>query len=167
MFKGFTVEARRIVFFARAEAMRLGSAAIEPEHFLVALVEQYPQAVDQLISGGKCTASQLQPALAATLDGLPKGNGSAEDIPFSWESIHLIRKARQSASRHRHDWIGIEHLLLALLSYPTDYSRFFARRVVPKQLLRKLGVRKSNLATVLESLKDPFANQARHSESAI
>lgn len=68
MFERFTAPARRVLFWARAEAARLGSDWIEPEHFLLGVLaedqrewERYsPPLPQQMMAMARATAASYE-----------------------------------------------------------------------------------------------------------
>jgi len=115
MFERYTEDARRILFFARYEASRLGSITIAPEHLLLGILKE----------GKNCAAGAVLAASGVSLDELRKkieGNvlfhekiSTSVEIPFDAECKRVLQYAAQESDDLGHSHIGSEHLLLALL----------------------------------------------------
>jgi ATP-dependent Clp protease ATP-binding subunit ClpC len=112
MFDRFTEEARRVIFFARYEASRLGSPALETEHLWLGLLRQSKKAV-----------RRLAPRITVETIGarLPQGGESAErvsmtvDLPLSDAVRRVLAGAAAEAANRGQTYITDEYLILALL----------------------------------------------------
>jgi ATP-dependent Clp protease ATP-binding subunit ClpA len=112
MFERFTDRARRAVILAQDEARELGHGSVGPEHVLLGL----------LAVGGGVAAVALESlgiSLAETRERVEETAGRGQDapagrIPFTPAARHLPEGALREAQRLGHDYVGTEHLLLAL-----------------------------------------------------
>jgi ATP-dependent Clp protease ATP-binding subunit ClpA len=109
MFERYTENARRTIFFGRSEAIERGSAFIESDHILLALLR------DAWLTG-----NLLNDISAAALrDEFPAFKGeessAAPDVPLSNESKRVLSHAAEEADVLFDSHIGNEHLLLGLL----------------------------------------------------
>jgi ATP-dependent Clp protease ATP-binding subunit ClpC len=166
MFDNFTEEARRVVFFARGEAVRLGRRSIEPQHLLLAVLRHYPKTADRLLRSGNTTSADLLRELDELFPDAPRAGLQPEDLGLSWEARHLVGKARKSAKHHRHDWIGIEHLMVGLVSYPQAALTWLRTRIVAKIFLQEHGIYRQAIDAAIQSLERPFDGQHRGSKDA-
>jgi Clp amino terminal domain, pathogenicity island component len=111
MFERYTERARRVVFFARYEALEFGSPFIEPEHIVLGIARERvrgigaigPQLHDELreeFSAAKMRGEKLQKRV---------------DLPLANASKRILAYAAEEAERLGHHHIGTEHLLLGVL----------------------------------------------------
>ena len=83
------------------------------------------------------------------MDPTSHTDAHAEGLSFTDEAFHLLAEARREADRLRHEYIGTEHLLLALSGQPDD-SGALARLGVHGGPVRELI-----LMTVIPGHTDP------------
>ncbi len=115
MFERYTEQARRALFFARAEASRCGSLSIESDHLLSGLIRENEGPVSGLLAHFRVMALIVQREIDARIP-LKEAIPPSVQIPFSREVQHVLNVAREEADRLRHTHIGPEHLFLGLLS---------------------------------------------------
>ena len=104
MFERYTEQARRALFFARYEVSELGGLAICTEHLLLGLLRE-PVGV---------SPDDIREEVYARLKRGEKVATSVE-IPFAADAKKALDGAAREADRLLHNYIGPEHLLLALL----------------------------------------------------
>lgn len=110
MFERFTDRARRVIVLAQAEARDHAHNYIGTEHLLLALAEE---------DGG--IATQVLSALGFKKDEIASevGQGDTPDpvghIPFTPRSKKVLELALREALQLGHNYIGTEHLLLAVV----------------------------------------------------
>jgi ATP-dependent Clp protease ATP-binding subunit ClpC len=165
-YEGFTEEARRVVVLAQAEAIGLGRHSIEPQLLLIAMLRHYPWTADRLLRSGNCTSASLLRQLDDHFPVAPGTDLEPRELPFSWEARHLLDKARKSAKHHRHDWIGIEHLMIGLVSYPQAAFTWLRTRIVAKVFLQENGVYRQALDAAVQSIERPIDGQHRGPKEA-
>jgi ATP-dependent Clp protease ATP-binding subunit ClpA len=163
MFEDYTEEALQVVHFARDEAARRGRRAVEPQHVLLAILRHYPRTADRLLRAGNCTSTELLRALEELFPEAPPSEARPDELPLSWESRRLFAKARKSAMQHGHDWVGIEHVIVGLVSYPQAAFTWLRNRVVAKVFLQERGIYPPALDAAIHALERPFDGQHRHS----
>lgn len=161
MVEGFTEEARQVVVSARGEATRLGRRSVEPQHVLLAILRHHPRTADRLLRSGNCTSAGLLRLLDEHFSHAPGAGLPPGDLPFSWEARRLLDKARKSAKHHRHDWVGIEHLMVGLVTYPQAAFTWMRTRIVAKVFLQENGLYRQALDAAIQSLERPFDGQRR------
>ena len=113
MFERFTDRARRVVVLAQDEARALGHPHISTEHLLLGLVTEgsgvAAKALEALDIRGDVIRQQVE-------EIAPKGDGaSSGHIPFTREAKRTLEFALREAIHMGHNYIGTEHILLALL----------------------------------------------------
>ena len=113
MFERFTDRARRVIVLAQEEARMLGHNYIGTEHILLALLHE-----------GEGVAARALIALGISLDATRQavediiGRGTqapSGHIPFTPRSKKVLELSLREALSLGSDYIGTEHILLALL----------------------------------------------------
>jgi ATP-dependent Clp protease ATP-binding subunit ClpA len=111
-FTRFTPRARSVVVESQNKAHAAGNDEIQPAHLLLALFHDPDSLAARLLAGqgvdadAATTAVPLPPAAA---DGVPAL------IPFSGAARKVLELTFREALRLGHNYIGTEHILLALL----------------------------------------------------
>ncbi|MCG5433690.1 ATP-dependent Clp protease ATP-binding subunit [Mycobacterium sp. MYCO198283] len=109
-FARFTPRARNVVVAAQNVAQQAGYAEITPDHLLLALLTEPQGLAHELLVAQGLSADGVRDAVA-----LPAGAGSAPDlVPFSGPARKALELTFREALRLGHNYIGTEHLLLAL-----------------------------------------------------
>jgi ATP-dependent Clp protease ATP-binding subunit ClpA len=114
MFERYTEDARRVLFFARYEATKLGGLSIAPEHVLLGLVREGHRRLREMLSAASVTledARRMVEAHAAAGASVPL----EKEIPFQPATSRILQFAASEADALGHPYIGSEHLLLGML----------------------------------------------------
>lgn len=133
----FTEAARRGVGGdARAEAQRLGHAAVETEHVLLALTRDPTTGASALLTALLAPAGVELATLRAQVEAaaVPRTGpyaGRLEDMPYTGRVKRALDLAVRETRALRHSQLGTEHLLTGLLA---------ERRGVAAQVLIDRGV---------------------------
>lgn len=139
----FTRGARRVVMQAQKEAHRLGAEEISPEHLLLGLVaSERGGAAHALAACGVDLESVLR-----ELGAQPVREPARGHLPFTRESKAVLERSLREAVTLGHNWIGSEHVLLALLA---EGGR-------PVEVLEKLGAGPDALREATARVLDPAA----------
>jgi ATP-dependent Clp protease ATP-binding subunit ClpA len=128
VFARFTDRARNAVSRAQDEARSAGSPQVGPSHVVLGLVHE-PQTL-----AGRCIGAlgvPMDAVRAAARESLQAGENGAgegesgdgnsgagaagEHVPFSAHSKKLLELTVREALRLGHNYVGTEHILLALL----------------------------------------------------
>ena len=112
-FSRFTPRARNVVVSAQIEARARGNAEIRHEHLVLGLVAE-PEGLAMLALADRgVDAQSLRQAAEATL---PTGTDQVPAlIPFDGRTKKALELTFREALRLGHDFVGTEHILLALL----------------------------------------------------
>lgn len=145
MFERFTDAARRVIVQAQEEARLLGHDWIGTEHLLLGLLQgSDPIAAQTLGSMGldlSGVRERIQQAVGPQAGAAPDGH-----IPFTPRSKKVLEMSLREAIRLHHNYIGPEHLLLALVEEGSG---------VAPQVLISLGATPEDIRTrVLAALND-------------
>ena len=113
MFERFTDRARRVVVLAQEEAKMLNHNYIGTEHILLGLIHE-----------GEGVAAKALESLGISLDAVREqvqdiiGQGQQQPtghIPFTPRAKKVLELSLREALQLGHNYIGTEHILLALL----------------------------------------------------
>jgi ATP-dependent Clp protease ATP-binding subunit ClpA len=142
-FGRFTPRARNVVVVAQNKAQEAGNTEINPDHLLLGLFDDPDGLAVKLLAGQGVDASAVEKAVTLP----PRTDGDLPPlIPFNSPAKKVLELTFRQALRLGHNYIGTEHILLALLEAEEDDG-----------LLHRLGVDKdrfeSDLATALEPFK--------------
>ena len=113
-----SAEARQCIQFAREEAKRFAQPAVATEHILLGILRcRGSEAFDALDAEG-ITLEAARGCLQTTMPGVPPGElkRPAEQYQVSAHAHRIVEGSRREARDRAQDSIGVEHLLLALLS---------------------------------------------------
>jgi uncharacterized protein (TIGR03435 family) len=113
VFEQFTETARRVLFFAREEAGRLGSESVESEHLLLGLIRETKGIASQVFARSPLSLEDIRKELEG---GTGRGQGVPPDENrLGAEVRRILQFATEEADRLLHQDIGTEHLLLGIL----------------------------------------------------
>ncbi|MGS2614874.1 Clp protease N-terminal domain-containing protein [Micromonospora sp. LZ34] len=112
-FSRFTPRARNVVMASQEEARATGHAEIRPEHLVLGLLSE-PEALaaKAIVAQGVALERVREAATAA----LPPSSAQVPDlIPYDAQGKKALELTFREALRLGHNYIGNEHILLALL----------------------------------------------------
>jgi ATP-dependent Clp protease ATP-binding subunit ClpA len=110
-FNRFTPRARNVVVESQNKAHAAHNQEIGPGHLLLALFTDPESVATRLLAGQGVDAD----AAAAVITLPPGGDESPALIPFSGAARKVLELTFREALRLGHNYIGTEHILLALL----------------------------------------------------
>jgi len=142
----FTIKAQEIVQNAINAAQRLSNQAIEPEHFLYAILTT-PDNTGQLVLNK--LIGNVEPftrSVENLLETFPKVSGGSQSY-LSNASNKMLQVAEDQAKQLQDEYLSAEHLLLGIIEVAKGEL---------KNLLKKNGI--SN-ETILSALKEIRGNQ--------
>ena len=130
-FSRFTVRARNVVMAAQNEAHKADNNEIVPEHLALGLLSE-PEglAAGTIVSQG-VSLEAVREALTATLP--PAAENVPDLVPFDPRAKKVLELTFREALRLGHNFIGTEHILLALLEFE-DGTGMFANLGITKAL---------------------------------
>jgi ATP-dependent Clp protease ATP-binding subunit ClpC len=119
MFERYQDEARRAVVRSEEEARSLGGAHIGTEHLLLAVLTlPDAPATQALFSVGATYDRTRDEVVAGILPAVvPADADPAAHIAFDPESKQVLEEAATAALGLGHNYVGTEHLLLAMLRH--------------------------------------------------
>jgi Clp amino terminal domain, pathogenicity island component len=115
-FTRFTPRARRAVVVAQTAAHDAGNREITPEHLILGLLDDSDALAVAVLAAQGITPDQLRAAVI-----LPPASGEPLAlVPFSGPAKKVLELTFREALRLGHNYIGTEHILLALLESEGD-----------------------------------------------
>ena len=110
-----TIKGQEAIQASQQIAERLGHQQIEPEHMLMAALEQKEGAIQSLL--GKIGANQehLKREVEAALEGLPRISGTGYGQAYiSPRKKAILDQAFKEAEQMKDEYVSLEHILLAI-----------------------------------------------------
>ncbi len=141
-FSRFTPRARNVVVAAQNKAHEAGNVEITPDHLLLALFEDPDGLAVKLLAGQGVTANAVTNAITLP----PRTEGEVPALtPFSRAAKKVLELTFRQALRLGHNYVGTEHIVLALLQNENKNG-----------VLHRLGVNKRRFETDLAKALEPF-----------
>jgi ATP-dependent Clp protease ATP-binding subunit ClpB len=138
-----TVKTQEALVAAQEKALSLSAGTMEPEHLLLALLDQESGFVPELLKKIGAPVARLRDSLEAGLQKLPKVTGGVQ-ISLS-PMLNRILEASQKEADGMHDsFISTEHVLLALAGDKDSNAG---------KLLNQNGVSRDGILTALQALR--------------
>jgi uncharacterized protein (TIGR03435 family) len=113
VFERYTERARRVLFFARYEAGRAGSPAVEPEHLLLALIREGRGLSARIFERARLSPDEVRRAIESRTTRW-EATSSGDDLLLSESTNRVLEFAAQESDRLLHNYVGTEHLLLGV-----------------------------------------------------
>lgn len=114
-FDAFTPRARNVIMAAQEESRALGDSEVRPAHLVLGLLSEPAALAAKALTDQGVTPDAVR---TAALAALPTDSGRSPDpIPYDAGSRKVMQLTFREALRLGHNYIGTEHLLLALLEF--------------------------------------------------
>jgi hypothetical protein len=113
-FGRFTHAARHVVLAAQNEAQDAGHQQITPGHLTLGLLAEPHELAARTIVAQGVPLESVRPAVQPTLPP-PSSEESPVLVPFDESAKKVLELTFREALRLEHDYVGSEHVLLALL----------------------------------------------------
>ncbi len=117
----YTEKAQEAVLAAQSLATEYNQSQIEPEHLLLALLEQDGGVVPQIFMKLNVSVSEAAGRLRAAVQALPRITGATQQPSVSGRLNAVANRAEQEAKTLKDDYVSTEHLLLALIEEGTRH----------------------------------------------
>ncbi|NBG89453.1 ATP-dependent chaperone ClpB [Isachenkonia alkalipeptolytica] len=141
----FTQRAQETLTFAQEQALKLGNQQIESEHLHYALLIQKEGLIGKLMGYLQKDAAAMEKELYTYLEGLPKVEGqNASNVYLSRKANQLLVSAKEQADEFKDEYIGVEHLYLALLEEQGTFSA---------KLLGRYKIQRENVLNALMKIR--------------
>ncbi len=110
----FTQRVRKVLFLARDEAGRLQHDYIGTEHLLLGIIREGEGVAANVLRRMNIDFERIQKAVEDSVNA-PMGPVSIGEIPFTPRAKKVLELSIDEARLHNHNYVGTEHLLLALI----------------------------------------------------
>ncbi|MDG9675325.1 Clp protease N-terminal domain-containing protein [Micromonospora sp. DH14] len=112
-FGRFTPRARNVVMASQEEARASGNAEIGPEHLVLGLLAEPEGLAARVMAARGATPEAVRETVTAVLP--PRADQVPDLIPYDARGKKALELTFREALRLGHNYIGTEHILLALL----------------------------------------------------
>ena len=113
MWQRFTERARRVVFFAREEADRLGETYVSTEHLLLGMVRENDSVAARILDRMGISLVRIRSEIERQV---ARGDGQmGQDMQLTPRAKRIIDLAYDESRQLNNNYIGTEHLLLGMI----------------------------------------------------
>src|SRR5436190_21775569 len=109
-----TTKFQQAIADAQSMALANDNAYIEPQHLLLALIDQDDGGTASLLARAGVATPRLKSALQAAIERLPKVEGQGGDISISRDLNNLLHLTDKEATKRGDHFVARELLLSAL-----------------------------------------------------
>lgn len=114
-FNRYTPRARNVVMAAHNAAKTAGNTEVQPVHLVLGLDSEPEALAAHAVAAQGVTLDALRAAATAALP--PAAETAPELVPYSSDARKVLELTFREALRLGHNYIGTEHILLALLEF--------------------------------------------------
>jgi len=146
----YTEKTQQALLRAQRIATERGNPQIDPEHLLLALLEQGDGVVPRVVLELGGDPQRLRVDLEQVIARKPSARGRSVQVDLSPAVARIVQGAEREAGALRDEYVSTEHLLLAMAdSSAGEIARFLAAQGVSREaVLRALtGIRGSQRVT--------------------
>lgn len=115
MYEKFTDRARKVMQLANQEAQRFNHEYIAPEHILLGLVKEGTGVAAQVLQSKNVELRKIRLEAEKLIQSGPEMITMGK-LPQTTEAKKVIQVSIEEAQKLNHNYVGSEHILLALLS---------------------------------------------------
>ncbi|MFC2149810.1 Clp protease N-terminal domain-containing protein, partial [Candidatus Auribacterota bacterium] len=140
-----TIKLQEAVVAAQDCAQKHNNQNIEPQHMLLALVEQPEGVVRPILQKFGVNPEIIQGRLSEDIEKIPKVYGGATgQIYLSQKTAGLFQKAEKEAEKMKDEYISGEHVLLAFTEIEANPAT---------DLLKSFGITRDALYKALQEIR--------------
>jgi len=160
-----TVKAQEALQAAQELAADNGQQQLEPEHLLLALLDQEGGVVVPILQKLGLNPETLRPLVLAELDRMPKVQGGSGQVFISNRLSRVLDHAWKEAQRLKDEYLSGEHLLIALSAEKDGKSGAMLSRlgVNPDAIYKALVEVRGNQRITDQSPEDKYQALKRYS----
>jgi ATP-dependent Clp protease ATP-binding subunit ClpB len=140
----FTQKSQEAIIAAQNTAERNGNSQVEPEHLLLALLDQGDGVVPQVLSKLNLALGALKQQITAEINKLPRMSGSNVQVQIAPRLRTMLVRAHDELAQFGDEYVSTEHLLLSLL----DHAGGGVQRV-----LKQAGLNRNALLGALREVR--------------
>src|SRR5687768_3765435 len=155
-FDKFTTKLQEALAEAQSAALGQDQQYIEPQHLLLALLNQEDGGVSALVAKAGGNPGGLRKQLAESIARLPKVQGTPGEVHVSRELAQLLNVADKEAQKRGDQYIASELFLLAAAGDKGETGR----------ILKQAGIAKASLEKAIEEVRggENIASQSDESQ---
>ncbi len=140
----FTQKSYEAITAAQQTAERNGNGQVEPEHLLLALLEQDGSVVPQVITRLGVAVGALVQQTRTAINKFPRVSGSNVQLSIAPRLRTVLLKAHDEMAPFGDEYVSTEHLLLATLDHAGGDA---------STLLKQAGITRDKLLQVLREVR--------------
>ncbi len=134
-----TERAQQALVRAQRLAEENNNPEIDPEHVLLALLEQPDGVVPRVILGLGHDPQRIKLDVAQVVSRKPQARGSTGQTSLSSRTMRLLQTAQREAEGLRDEYVSTEHLLLAMVDTSAgEVSRFFHAQGIDREAVLRV-----------------------------
>src|SRR4028119_1042809 len=127
MWQRFTERARRVILLGQEEAGKMNSSHVGTEHLLLGLVRENDGVAAHVLQKMGVNLAKVRSEIESEIE--PANEATAPEPKLTPKAKRVLELAADEARRMRHNYIGTEHLLLALLREKDGLAATVLRRL--------------------------------------
>ena len=139
-----TQKSQEAIVAAQNMAERNGNSQVDPEHLLLALLQQSDGVVPQVLQKMNVAVGALSQQVTAEINKLPRVSGAGVQLSISNRLRNVILRAYDELGQFGDEFVSTEHLLLALLQHAGGAAQ---------RILQQAGITRDNLLTALREVR--------------
>ncbi|NKB62256.1 MAG: ATP-dependent chaperone ClpB [Gammaproteobacteria bacterium] len=128
---------------AQSLAIGRGHQFIEPQHLMIALLDQDGGSAKHLLTLGQVNINQFRTALSQSIDALPQVEGGNGDLHVSNDLTRILNVTDKLAQRRNDQYIASELFILAALEHQNELGK----------LLKQFGASRASLQKAVETMR--------------
>lgn len=140
----YTIKAQEALQNAQSLAEKAGNQEFEPEHLLMALIDQEEGLVPALLKKLGANLPLLKDRIEERLNQFPKVSGSQGGVYVSSRLKSTFDQAEKEAEQFKDEFVSAEHLFLAIVS---------AKNTETARILGSVGVTRDALMKALQEVR--------------
>ncbi len=168
----FTQRVRKVLFLARDEAGRLQHDYIGTEHLLLGVIREGEGVAANVLRRMNLDFDRIQKAVEDAVTA-PMGPVSIGEIPFTPRAKKVLELSIDEARLHNHNYVGTEHLLLALIREGEGVAARVLNElgadheVVKREVMKSLGGGETGLSAKAKGGRKRQAAAAKKKENSV
>jgi ATP-dependent Clp protease ATP-binding subunit ClpB len=134
-FDKLTTKFQQALADAQSIAVGRDHPTIEPQHVLLALLDQEDGGTSSLLQRAGCNVEPLKQALERSIGRLPKVQGTGGEVQIGRDLSNLLNLTDREAQKHGDQFIASEMFLLALTEDQGETGRLLKQHGVQRKAL--------------------------------
>ena len=136
-FDKFTTKFQQAFADAQSLAVRSDNPYIEPQHLLLALIDQQDGGTASILAKAGVNVQPLQEALRSSIGRLPKVEGAGGEVNVSRDLNNLLNLTDKEAQKRNDQFVPSELFLLALTGDKGETGRLFKQHGANREHLER------------------------------